>query len=129
VVTALGSGLPAGEAAIAVTLSGIRLLPMVAALLPLVKTPTTRFWHLVVPAHLTAVSMWVESLRMAPRLPRERRLAFCNGLGFGLMAPALVATALGFILAQRLPPLLAATVLFLTPISLLVSVAQQPRIG
>jgi predicted branched-subunit amino acid permease len=43
VVTALGSGLPAGEAAIAVTLSGIRLLPMVAALLPLIKTPTTRF--------------------------------------------------------------------------------------
>jgi predicted branched-subunit amino acid permease len=127
VVTALGSGLPAGEAAIAVTLSGIRLLPMVAALLPLVKTPTTRFWHLVVPAHLTAVSMWVESLRMAPRLPRERRLAFCNGLGFGLMAPALVATALGFILAQRLPPLLAAAVLFLTPISLLVSVARNSR--
>src|SRR3974390_3729964 len=30
VVTALGSGLSAGEAAIAVSLSGIRLLPMVA---------------------------------------------------------------------------------------------------
>src|SRR5262245_40837711 len=41
VVTALGSGLPAGEAAVAVTLSGIRLLPMVAALLPLIRTPAT----------------------------------------------------------------------------------------
>src|SRR5262245_27042198 len=127
VVTALGSGLPAGEAAIAVALSGIRLLPMVAALLPLIKTPATRFWHLVLPAHLTAVSMWVESLRMAPGLPRERRLTFCNGLGLGLMAPALAATVFGFVLAQRLPPLFAAAVLFLTPISLLVSVARNSR--
>ena len=38
VVTALGSGAPAGEAAIAHA-KRLRLLPMVAALLPLVKTP------------------------------------------------------------------------------------------
>src|SRR6516164_1171546 len=105
VVTALGSGVPVGEAAIAVTLSGLRLLPMVAALLPLIKTPATRFWHLLLPAHLTSVSMWVESLRIAPRLPRERRIAFCNGLGAGMMAAALVATVIGFLMAQRLPPL------------------------
>lgn len=127
VVTALGSGLPAGEAAIAVALSGVRLLPMVAAMLPLLKTPTTRFWHLLLPAHLTAVSLWVESLRLAPRLPRERRLAFCNGLGLGMMAAGLLATTLGFILAQRLPPLLAAAVLFLTPMSFLVSIARNSR--
>ncbi len=127
VVTALGSGMSVGEAAVAVTLSGIRLLPMVAALLPIIKTPTTRFWHLLLPAHLTAVSMWVESLRIAPRLPRERRVAFCNGLGAGMMAPALFATVLGFTLAQRLPPLFAATLLFLTPMSFLVSVARNSR--
>jgi predicted branched-subunit amino acid permease len=127
VVTALGSGLPAAEAAIAVTLSGLRLLPMVAALLPLIKTPATRFWHLLLPAHLTAVSMWVESLRMAPRLPRERRIAFCNGLGAGMMAAALVATVIGFLMAQRLPPLFGAAVLFLTPMSFTVSIARNSR--
>jgi predicted branched-subunit amino acid permease len=127
VVTALGSGLSAGEAAIAVSLSGIRLLPMVAALLPLIRTKATRFWHLLLPAHLTAVSMWVESLRMAPGVPPERRVAFCNGLGLGLMAPTLVATVVGFMLAQRLPTLFAAAVLFLTPMSFTVSVARNSR--
>jgi predicted branched-subunit amino acid permease len=127
VATALGSGLPAAEAAVAVTLSGVRLLPMVAALLPVIKTPTTRFWHLLLPAHLTAVSVWVEGLRMSPRLPRERRVAFCNGLGIGMMVAALVATVLGFTLAQRLPPLFAATVLFLTPMSFLVSITRNSR--
>jgi predicted branched-subunit amino acid permease len=127
VVTALGSGLPAGEAAVAVTLSGIRLLPMVAALLAVIRTPATRFWHLLAPAHLTAVSMWVESLRMAPQIPRERRVAFCNGLGLGMMVPALVATVVGFVLAQRLPPLFAAAVLFLTPMAFTVSIARNSR--
>jgi predicted branched-subunit amino acid permease len=127
VVTALGSGLPAGEAAVAVTLSGIRLLPMVAALLPVIRTPATRFWHLLLPAHLTAVSMWVESLRMAPQVPRERRVAFCNGLGIGMMVAALAATILGFVLAQRLPPLFAAAVLFLTPMAFTVSIARNSR--
>ena len=127
VVTALGSGVPAGEAAIAVTLSGLRLLPMVAALLPLIKTPATRFWHLLLPAHLTAVSMWVESLRIAPKLPRERRIAFCNGLGIGMVAAASVAAVLGFIMAERLPPLFGAAVLFLTPMSFAVSIARNSR--
>jgi predicted branched-subunit amino acid permease len=127
VVTALGSGVPAGEAAVAVTLSGLRLLPMVAALLPLVKTPSTRFWHLLLPAHLTAVSMWVESLRIAPRLPRERRIAFCNGLGIGMVAAAVVAAILGYIMAERLPPLFGAAVLFLTPMSFTVSIARNSR--
>jgi len=127
VVTALGSGMSAGEAAVAVTLSGIRLLPMVAVLLPIIRTPTTRFWQLLLPAHLTAVSTWVESLRSAPHLPRERRIAFCNGLGTGMMAPALVATVLGFTLAQGLPSLFAAALLFLTPMSFLISIVRNSR--
>jgi hypothetical protein len=82
---------------------------------------------LLLPAHLTAVSVWVEGQRMSPRLPRERRVAFCNGLGIGLMVAALVATVLGFTLAQRLPPLFAAAVLFLTPMSFVVSIARNSR--
>jgi hypothetical protein len=96
-------------------------------LLPLIKTPATRFWHLLLPAHLTAVSMWVESLRIAPKLPRERRIAFCNGLGIGMVAAAVAAAILGFILAERLPPLFGAAVLFLTPMSFTVSIARNSR--
>lgn len=127
VVSTLGSGSTLIQAAIAVGLSAIRLLPMVVALLPLIRTPNTRFRHLLLPAHFTAVSMWVESLRLVPTMPREHRISFCNGLGAGLMGSALVATFIGYFLAARLPPLFGAAVLFLTPISFLVSTARNSR--
>lgn len=127
IVSALGSGSTLVQAAIAVCLSGMRLLPMVVALLPLLKTERTRFRQLVLPAHFTAVSMWVEALRLVPGLPREHRIAFCNGLGAGLMSPAVVATFVGYFLAAKLPALFAAAVLFLTPMSFLVSTVRSSR--
>jgi predicted branched-subunit amino acid permease len=128
VVSALGTGSTLVQAAIAVALSGIRLMPMVVALLPVVKTPQTRAWHLLASSHFIAVSMWVESFRLIPGIPRERRIAFCNGIGVGMMLPALIATAMGYGLAAKLPPLFAATVLFLTPVSFLVSTARNSRL-
>jgi predicted branched-subunit amino acid permease len=125
VVSTLGSGAPGFEAAVAVSLSGMRLLPMVAALLPIIRTSTTRWYNLILPAHFTAASMWVEGLRAAPGLPRENRIAFCNGLGTNMMLVALAGTFAGFELASKLPPLFAAVVLFLTPMSFLVSVARN----
>src|ERR1700754_1671282 len=85
-ISALGSG--AVEAAIAVTLSGVRLLPMVVALLPMLRTEKTRTRDLILPAHFTAISMWVENLRLLPAVPRGRRVAFCNGLCCGLLLPS-----------------------------------------
>jgi len=120
VVSTLGSGLSPTEAAVAVGLSGVRLLPMI-------RTPQTRFHQLLLPAHFTAASMWVEGLRVAPGLPRERRVACCNGIGTTMMAVALMATIAGFEMAARLPALFAAVVLFLTPMSFLVSIARGAR--
>jgi predicted branched-subunit amino acid permease len=127
VVSTLGSGAAPLESAVAVSLSGMRLLPMVAALLPIIRTPTTRWYNLIMPAHFTAASMWVEGLRAAPGVPREARIAFCNGLGTNMMLIALAGTFAGFELASKLPALFAATVLFLTPMSFLVSVARNSK--
>ena len=121
-VTALGSGAAPLETAIAVSLSGVRLLPMVVSLVPLVRQPGGRLWRLILPAHFTAVSMWVVALARLPAIPRERRIAFCNGIGFGFLMSATAANAMGFYLAAKLPPRFAAALLFLTPISFLVSV-------
>ena len=75
-ISALGTGAAAIEVALAVGLSSVRLMPMVVALLPLLKGPTTRDRELLLPAHFTAATMWVESLRLLPGVPRERRVAF-----------------------------------------------------
>ena len=127
-ISSLGTGAAPLEAAIAVTLSAIRLFPMVVALLPLLRGPETRTRDLLLPAHFTSVSMWVESLRLLPGLPRERRIAFCNGLSVGYMGTAVTFGFVGYYLAAGLPPLFAGALLFLTPMSFLISTARNSRL-
>lgn len=126
-ISALGAGTSLIEAAIAVGLSSVRLLPMVVSMLPMLRRPDTRAWKLVLPAHFTAVSMWVEALRLLPHQPRENRIAFCNGLGAGYSVVALSATVAGFHLAAGLPPLMSAALLFLTPVAFLMSTLRNGR--
>jgi len=115
------------EVALAVTLSSVRFLPMVAALIPLFKAPGVRQRDLLLPMHLTAISVWVEGMRLVPQQPRGERVAFYNGLGVGLMGAAVIGSATGYVLAAQLPPLLAATLLFFTPMALLMSSARNAR--
>ncbi len=115
------------EFALAVTISAIRLLPMVVAVLPMMRTPQTRLRHLALPAHLTAVTVWVESFRLLPHVPRERRIIFVNGLGCGLVTISLIATGIGYGLAANLPQILGAGILALTPLTFLLSTAHNAR--
>jgi len=82
----------------------------------------------VLPAHLTAISMWIESLRLLPGWPRATRIPFANGLGVGFMLAAQAGTVLGFYLAAALPPILTAGLLFLTPMSFLISTTRNCRL-
>ena len=95
-ITALGARAAPLEIALAVGLSSMRLLPMVVALLPLVRTPKTRTRDVLVTAHFTAISMWIEALRLLPRVPREARIGFANGVGCALMGSATAATIAGY---------------------------------
>ena len=122
-LSALGAGAPPVEVAIAVSLSAMRLLPMVVSLLPVIRTERTRPFGLILAAHFTAVSMWIETLRLAPTRPRAERVAFTNGIGASFLA-----TILGHYLAAVLPDSLVAALLFLTPISFLTSVTRSSRL-
>lgn len=126
-ISALGAGSALIEAAIAVTLSAIRLFPMVVALLPLLRGEGTRLRDLLLPTHFTSVSMWVESIRLLPGVPRERRIAFCNGLAVGYMSTAASFGFVGYYLAAELPRLFAGALLFLTPLSFLLSTARNAK--
>jgi predicted branched-subunit amino acid permease len=124
-ISALGTGATLFETGMAVTLSAVRFLPMVVALLPLIRGPGTRLRDLLLPTHFTAASMWVECFRLLPSVPRERRIAFSNGLGAGFLLAGHVGSIIGFFLAASLPALLTAGLLFLTPMSFLVSTARN----
>jgi predicted branched-subunit amino acid permease len=127
-MTALGAGTAPFAAAIAVALTGIRLLPMVVVLLPVLRAAKTSVRALILPAHFTSVSYWIESLRLAPALPRENRIAFTNGIGAGLIAAASTATVAGYYLAGVLPQAIVAALLFLTPVSFLTSSIRGARL-
>lgn len=126
-ISALGSGGTLFEVALAVTLSATRLFPMAVALLPLLRGPGTRLRDMLLPTHFTSISMWVESLRLLPAVPREHRIAFCNGLSSGYMGTAVTFGFAGYYLAAGLPPLLAGMLLFLTPMSFFLSTVNNAR--
>jgi len=126
-ISTLGSGATVIQAAIAVTVSAIRLFPMVVSVMPMMRTPETRRRHLILVAHLTAVTLWVECFRFLPQVPRDRRIAFIHGLGSGLVVICMTATATGYGLAANLPQLLAAGILMLTPLAFLFSTARNSR--
>src|SRR5258706_938445 len=102
-ISTLGSGATVVQAAIAVTVSAIRLFPMVVSVLPMMRTPRTKRRDLVLATHFIAVTLWVECFRLLPQVPRERRIAFTHGLGTGLVSVCLVANAIGYALAANLP--------------------------
>ena len=126
-ISTLGSGATVAQAAIAVTVSAIRLFPMVVSVLPMMRTPRTPRRHLVLPTHFIAVTLWVECFRLLPQVPRERRGAFTNGLGVGLVSVSLTATLIGYQLAANLPQIFAAAILLLTPLAFLLSTARNCR--
>src|SRR6202163_1269963 len=126
-ISTLGSGATVVQAAIAVTVSAIRLFPMVVSVLPMMRTPQTKRRQLVLATHFIAVTLWVECFRLLPQVPRERRIAFTHGLGVGLCSVCLVATTLGYGLAANLPQLFGAAILLLTPLAFLLSTARNCR--
>jgi predicted branched-subunit amino acid permease len=113
-ISTLASGASVVQSAIAVTVSAVRLFPMVVAVLPMMRTPQTKRRQLVLVAHFTAVTLWVECYRFLPHVPRERRIAFVHGLGSGLALIGLVATAIGYELAANLTQTFGSAILLLT---------------
>ena len=126
-ISALGAKGALIDVAVAISLTGIRLFPMVVSVLPLLRGPGTRFRSLLLPTHFMSVTIWVESLRFLPRLPHEQRIAFCNGLSCGYMGTGVLAGLVGYYLAAGLPPMLAGGLLFITPMAFLCTTARGAR--
>ena len=74
-VGAIAAGASLPTAAIGVALSAVRFVPMIASWVPLVRTPATPRWKIVVLAHFVAVTSWVVAALQLPKIPAEARLS------------------------------------------------------
>lgn len=110
-----GTALPA--LALAITLSSIRLLPMVVSVAPYMRGPRRSLLRELICAHYVAMTVWLEGLRLLPHLPGEARVPFVLGLGNTLIGISMLGTLTGFHVAGEVPVPLAAGLLLLTPLS------------
>jgi predicted branched-subunit amino acid permease len=123
----VAAGTPLPVLAFAIFLSSIRFLPMVMAILPLLRTPGQRTSTQFLAAHFVAVTVWVESLRRLPGKPVEERVPYFFGFALGCIGLASLATYLGFFLVGAMATPFAAGLLFLTPIFFTISLVAGAR--
>lgn len=102
--------------AIAVLLTAIRLLPMSVVLMPYLRGSSAPRWAEMLATHFVAITSWVEALRRLPERPASERLPNFVGFGATVCTACTAATVVGHLALAAVPPMLAAVLLFLTPV-------------
>ncbi|HRK19797.1 MAG TPA: AzlC family ABC transporter permease [Hyphomicrobiaceae bacterium] len=120
-VDQLARGASIAAAALAVTLTAVRLLPMTVSLLPYFRDQKSSTALRILTVHFIAVTAWVEGNRRLPDEPRQTRLPFFLGLGIGMAIMTSTGSAVGYYAATGLPTVMAATLLFATPVYFLLA--------
>lgn len=120
-----GTGLFA--AAFAVALSSVRLTPMVVALVPELRGPRTSRLTLYLLAHFVAVTSWVISMETFRKVPLELRTSYYSGLGTSLVVLNAAVVAIVYLVAEDLPPVMAAGLFLLTPMYFITSLWGSAR--
>jgi predicted branched-subunit amino acid permease len=114
-------------AALAVTATAMRLLPMTVALLPVIRDRAGPKWLEALASYFVAITVWVEALRRAPHQPRRERTAYTLGIAALLLASSITGGTVGFLLAASVPTTIAAALLLLTPMYFLFSMLSSAR--
>ncbi len=122
---ARGASLLAG--AFAISLTAIRLLPMMVSLMPFLRAPGVPRWQYLIAAHFIAITGWTEAFRRLPALPERLRLPHFFGLGTALMLTLTAGTIVGYGLAGNVPPLFTSALLFMTPLYFTMSLLLNTR--
>ncbi len=126
-VDVFSRGVPLLLAALAVTLTAVRLLPMVVLVLARARLPGAARWPEYIAAHFIAATLWVMSEMYMDRVPRKGRVPWLIGLGLMLMTGMVAATIAGWHLTGRLPVPVAAALVFFTPAFFLLALLDGAR--
>lgn len=108
-------GAPLAALVIAVMLSSARFLPMTVMLMPEMRDARHRAWKYYLAAQLLSLSGWTMAVARFPQMPRAQRLSWWYGFTLVLMLVCALSTALGYLGADRLPPLARLALVFMVP--------------
>jgi len=126
-LAALINGLALPAIALSICLSSVRLMPMCVSLLPLLRPRKPSIATSLYTSHFIAVTAWVETIRRLPEMPVHGRLPLFMGIAHTLFAGAMIACAVGYLLAGALPLALAAGLLFVTPVYFTIALLRNAR--
>jgi len=87
---------------IAVWLVNFRLYPMTVSLFPLLKHKSQPRWKYYLSCHFLAISSWLIAKDTYKKINQKYRIDFWMGIGFGTWTTAILATLIGFTLADFL---------------------------
>ncbi len=121
------SGAHLATAFLAVTLSSVRMMPMLAALIPEIRTSRTPTWLLLFLAHFVAITAWVFTMERVQNVPRAGRVAFFAGFSITLTLTNVVLVGLAYGAVSEFPPLVSGCLFFLTPVYFLTSIWVSAR--
>lgn len=116
------SGAHIATAFLAVTLSSVRMMPMVAALIPEIRTSRTPTWLLLIVSHFVAITAWVFAMEHVRDVPRTGRVAFFAGFGMTLTTVNILLVGLVYGAVSEFPPIVSGCLFFLTPVYFLTSI-------
>ncbi|MFN7093166.1 MAG: AzlC family ABC transporter permease [Allorhizobium sp.] len=107
---------------LAVSLSSIRMMPMVASLVPEMRTERTPTWLLLFLSHFIAITAWVFAMGSFKNVPREGRIAYFAGFGITLVTINMILVGVCYGLVAKFPPVVAGLLFFLTPVYFIASI-------
>lgn len=114
---------------LAVTLSSIRMMPMVASLVPDLRSSKTPTWLLLLISHFVAITAWVFATQNLHNVPREHRVIWFAGFGSTLVLANTLIVGLCYGVVTAFPPSVAGVLFFLTPVYFIGSIwisSRQP---
>lgn len=126
-IAAIGAGMTIVPTFIAVTLSSVRLMPMVTALVPDLRAEKTRTVTLIFLSHFVAVTSWVMANQYIGQVPRRFRTAFFGGFAVTLTTINICVVAVIYELSTGIPASVLGVLFFLTPIYFLTSLWATAR--
>ena len=112
---------------IAVMLSSARFLPMTLMLMPEMRDAKHASWKYYLAAQMLSLSGWTMAVARFPAIPREQRLSWLFGFTLVLITVSAASTAVGYVGADRLPPLARLGLVFMVPIYYLLILSGSVR--